>query len=133
MSSGTLRGEGHFENVDRTLRSGVETGVNYERGGRFSAFATYTLQRAVFGTDLVLASQFHPLAMDTEIPVADGSSLPGVPRHTRKFGLAARLLARLDAGFTVRAQSEHLPARRRSELARPGRDSPSPTRTGATA
>ena len=62
VSSGTLRGEGHFENVARTLRSGVETGVNYERGGRLSAFASYTLQRAVFGTDLVLASRFHPLA-----------------------------------------------------------------------
>ena len=59
----------------------------------------------MFGTDLVLASQFHPLAADTEIEVADGSSLPGVPRHSAKFGVAGRLLARLDAGFTVRAQS----------------------------
>jgi iron complex outermembrane recepter protein len=105
VSSGTLRGEGHFENVAQTLRSGVETGLNYERGGRFSAFASYTLQRAVFGTNLVLASQFHPLTSDTEIKVADGSSLPGVPRHSAKLGVAGRLLARLDAGFTVRAQS----------------------------
>ena len=105
VSSGTLRGQGHFENVDRTIRSGVETGVTYERGDRFSAFATYTLQRAVFGTDLVIASQFHPLAIDSEIPVAEGSSLPGIPRHSGKFGLAARLARRLDAGFTVRAQS----------------------------
>ena len=105
VSSGTLRGEGHFENVVRTLRSGIETGVNYERGGRLSAFASYTLQRAVFGTDLVLASQFHPLAEGTEIEVADGSSLPGVPRHSAKFGVAGRVLTRLDAGFTVRAQS----------------------------
>ncbi len=105
VSSGTLRGEGHFENVARTLRSGIETGVNYERGGRLSAFASYTLQRAVFGTDLVLASQFHPLAEDTEIEVADGSWLPGVPRHSAKFGVAGRLLPRLDAGFIVRAQS----------------------------
>ncbi len=105
VSSGTLRGEGHFENVARTLRSGVETGVNYERGGRLSAFASYTIQRAEFGTDLVLASRFHPLAEDTEIEVAEGSSLPGVPRHSGKFGVAGQLLPRLDAGFTVRAQS----------------------------
>jgi iron complex outermembrane receptor protein len=105
VSSGTLRGEGHFENVARTLRSGVETGVNYERGGRLSAFASYTIQRAEFGTDLVLASRFHPLAEGTEIEVAEGSSLPGVPRHSGKFGVAGRLLPRLDAGFTVRAQS----------------------------
>jgi iron complex outermembrane recepter protein len=105
VSSGTLRGEGHFENVARTVRRGVEAGVNYERPDRLSAFATYTLQRAVFGTDLVIASQFHPLAVDSEIPVAEGSSLPGIPRHSGKFGLAARLGARLDTGFTVRAQS----------------------------
>jgi iron complex outermembrane receptor protein len=104
VSSGTLRGEGHFENVERTVRRGVEAGVNYERADRFSAFGTYTLQRAVFGTDLVIASQFHPLAVDSEIPVAEGSSLPGIPRHSGKFGLAGRI-GRLDAGFTVRAQS----------------------------
>ena len=105
VSNGTLRGEGHFENVARTVRSGVEMGFNYERGGRLSAFASYTLQRAVFGTDLVLASPFHPLASDTEIEVAKGSSLPGVPRHSAKFGVAGRLMARLDTGVTVRAQS----------------------------
>jgi iron complex outermembrane receptor protein len=104
VSSGTLRGEGHFENVERTVRRGVEAGVNYERADRFSAFATYTLQRAVFGTDLVIASQFHPLALDSEIRVAEGSSLPGIPRHSGKLGLAGRI-GRLDAGFTVRAQS----------------------------
>src|SRR5688572_12086755 len=105
VSSGTLRGEGHFENVDSTVRRGVEAGVNYERADRLSAFATYTLQRAVFGTELVIASQFHPLAVDSEIPVAEGSSLPGVPRHSGKFGLAARLTSGLDAGFTERAQT----------------------------
>jgi iron complex outermembrane receptor protein len=104
VSSGTLRGEGHFENVDSTIRRGIEAGVNFEHTDRFSAFATYTLQRAVFGTDLVIASQFHPLAVESEIPVAEGSSLPGIPRHSGKFGLAGRI-GRLDAGFTVRAQS----------------------------
>ena len=105
VSSGTLRGEGHFENIERTIRRGIEAGVTYEQGQRFSAFATYTLQRAVFGTDLVIASRFHPLAVDAEIPVADGSSLPGVPRHSAKFGAAARIGRQVDAGFTVRAQS----------------------------
>jgi outer membrane receptor protein involved in Fe transport len=50
----------------------------------------------------------YPDKTDTdiaEIPVAEGSSLPGVPRHSGKFGLAARLTSGLDAGFTVRAQS----------------------------
>ena len=86
VSSGTLRGEGHFENVARTLRRGVEMGLNYERGGRFSAFASYTLQRAVFGTDLVLASRFHPLASNAEIEVAEGSSCRAFRSTARNSG-----------------------------------------------
>jgi len=105
VNSGALRGQGHFENVDRTVRRGVEAGVNYERGERLSAFATYTLQRAAFGTDLVIASQFHPLAADAAIQVSEGSRLPGVPTHSAKFGLASRVTPRLDTGVTVRAQS----------------------------
>ncbi len=93
-----------------------------------SAFATCTLQRAVFGTDLVIASQFHPLAIDSEIPVAEGSSLPGIPRHSRKFGLAARLAPRLDAGFTVRAQSGPYLRGDEANFLVPSRVSPSPTR-----
>lgn len=105
VNSGTLRGEGHFENIERTVRRGLEIGLNYDRGDRLSAFASYTLQRAVFGTDLVIASQFHPLAEEAAIRVETGSRLPGVPTHTAKFGLAGRIAPRLDAGVAVRAQS----------------------------
>ena len=80
-------------------------GVSVTRGERLSGFASYTLQAAVFGTDLMLPSRFHPLADDTEIHVAEGSSLPGIPLHSAKFGVAARLASRLDTGFTVKAQS----------------------------
>ena len=105
VSSGTLRGEGHFDNVARTVRRGVEAGVNYDRGDRVSVFATYTVQAGVFGTDLVIASRFHPFASNAEIPIAEGSTLPGIPRHTVKAGVSAKLTAALDAGFTVRGQS----------------------------
>jgi outer membrane receptor protein involved in Fe transport len=104
VSSGRLRGEGHFENVDRTRRRGVETSVEYA-AGRVSAFASYTFQRATFGTDLVLASPRHPLNVDAEIAVAEGDRLPGVPEHSGKAGVAVRLTGRLDVGLDVRAQS----------------------------
>jgi outer membrane receptor protein involved in Fe transport len=105
VSSGTLRGEGHFENVDQTRRSGLEATVDLRASDRLTAFVAYTLQRAVFGTDLVIASQFHPLAADSEILVTEGSRLPGVPTHSVKLGVSGLIGGGLQAGVSVRAQS----------------------------
>lgn len=105
VSSGNLRGEGHFENVDRTRRTGLEASVEVRAGSRFSAFATYTAQRAVFGTDLVIASPFHPDAEGREIVVGEGARLPGVPAHAAKAGVSGLVTSGLQVGVTVRAQS----------------------------
>jgi outer membrane receptor protein involved in Fe transport len=105
VSSGTLRGEGHFENVARTRRSGIEASVQYEIANRLSAFGAYTLQRATFGTDLRIASQFHPQADGSEITVDSGNDLPGVPAQNAKFGLAGTVTSRLTLGATLRVQS----------------------------
>jgi outer membrane receptor protein involved in Fe transport len=105
VSSGTLRGEGHFENVDRTRRTGFEASVDVRAGSRFAAFATYTAQRAVFGTDLVMASPFHPNAEGRAITVGAGARLPGVPAHSAKVGVSGLVTSGLQVGVTVRAQS----------------------------
>jgi outer membrane receptor protein involved in Fe transport len=104
VSSGTRRGEGHFQNVDRTDRKGVEASVDYGTA-RVSAFAAYTLQRATYGRALTVTSPHHPLASAGELAVAEGDRLPGVPAHVAKAGFAARAFNRLDAGATMRAQS----------------------------
>lgn len=105
VSSGTLRGEGHFENVERTRRSGVEASLEYDVPGRLTAFAAYTIQRALFGADLRIASRFHPLAENAEIFVPSGNRLPGVPTHTARFGVSAAVTSGLNLGVMVRAQS----------------------------
>lgn len=105
VSSGRLRGEGHFENVERTLRRGLEASVDYAAGERLAAFGAYTFQRAAFGSDLRIPSQFHPLAEGAEIVVEPGHRLPGIPVHSAKFGLAAFVTAGLNLGVKVRAQS----------------------------
>lgn len=105
VSSGTTRGEGHFQNVARTRRRGIEASVEYEPGRRLSAFAAYTLQRATFGTDLRIASRFHPSADEGEIAVQAGDRFPGVPAHAAKLGLSAMLSDRLNVGMNLRAQS----------------------------
>ncbi|HVH26209.1 MAG TPA: TonB-dependent receptor [Vicinamibacterales bacterium] len=104
VSSGTVSGQGHFENVPRTKRSGIEASVEYNNN-RVSVFGSYTLQRAVYGTDLELSSPQHPDAEDGVIFVEEGSRLPGVPRHSGKAGLSARLSGRLQFGVDLRAQS----------------------------
>jgi iron complex outermembrane recepter protein len=105
VSSGTLRGEGHFENVERTRRRGVEASVGYDLPNRISAFGTYTIQQATFGSDLRIASRFHPMAEESEIAVTSGSRLPGVPTHSVKFGIAGFVGGGLNLGVAVRAQS----------------------------
>jgi outer membrane receptor protein involved in Fe transport len=105
VSSGRQRGEGHFENIARTHRRGIEASFEYAPGKRLSAFGAYTLQRATFGTDLRIASPHHPLAQGGEIAVASGDWLPNVPAHSGKAGLALRFGSGLDVGADVRMQS----------------------------
>ena len=108
VSSGTLRGEGHFQNVDRTERRGIEASLAYEVADRVSAAAAYTWQRATFGVPIRIASRFHPHAERTEIAVAAGDRLPGVPAQAGKLALTAALTDRLALGLSLRAQSGHV-------------------------
>jgi iron complex outermembrane receptor protein len=105
VSSGTLRSEGHFQNVPRTRRGGLEATVEYEVAGRLSATAAYSWQRATFGVPLHIASRFHPEAHRGEIAVASGDRLPGVPAHSGKLAVTAAITDRLALGASVRAQS----------------------------
>lgn len=104
VSSGTQRGAGHFENVPETLRWGVETRLTAGAGLPVSGFVTYTFQQAEYGSDLRLASPFHPAADDGEIAVSRGDRLPGIPSHVGRAGVTAHF-APLELALTVRAQS----------------------------
>jgi len=106
ISSGALTNAGHFDNVGRTRRQGVELGVSGELGPRLRGFLSYTLVEATFETPLTLPSPQHPLAEDGEIPVEPGDRLPGVPRHNLKLGLDLAPVDRLRVGATLLASSE---------------------------
>jgi len=105
VSSGTLRGEGHFENVDRTRRRGVEATLEHQIVDRLSVAAAYTWQRATVGVPLRIASRFHPDAEASEIAVAPGSRLPGVPTRAGKLAVSGAITDRLTVGASLRAQS----------------------------
>ena len=106
VSSGTLRGEGHFENVKKTRRQGIEVSAEYQPVAHVTMFISYTRQSATFGTDLTVASPMHPDAEANEIFVPAGARIPAVPRHSGRIGLAARLMSRLQAGALLQAQSD---------------------------
>jgi iron complex outermembrane receptor protein len=105
VSSGTRRGEGHFVNVERSRRRGVEAGIGYRLGDRAMAFASYSLQRATFGTPLTIASRLHPDAIDGEIAVDGSDRMPGVPLHNGKAGVTMNVTDRIQFGADVQAQS----------------------------
>jgi outer membrane receptor protein involved in Fe transport len=108
VSSGTLRGEGHFENVDRTRRRGLEVTAAYSAANRVALSAAYTWQQAAFDSDLAIASMFHPEAIDAEIQVRPGDRLPAVPTHIAKLGFDAAVTQRLRVGASIRAHSSQL-------------------------
>ena len=87
VSSGRARGEGHFENVGRTLRRGAELSA-WSRRWR----ASYALVDATFEEHFSVASPHHPLAGDEgEIEVPPGSRIPATSRHVLKLGLTGPL------------------------------------------
>ena len=104
VSSGRVRGSGHFENVERTNRRGLEAAGEW-RAGRLTLSGTYTWQHATYGTDLEALSPVHPDADDGELHVSAGDRLPGVPAHVGRVGLLARLTGALDVGAIWRRQS----------------------------
>jgi iron complex outermembrane recepter protein len=105
VSSGALRGEGHFENVARTRRRGIEGGIEYEVANRLTAFGTITLQRAAFDTTFRVVSLFHPEGENGELSVVEGNRLPGVPSYIAKLGLTTLVTDRLNLSVNVRSQS----------------------------
>ena len=71
--------------------------------GPVSWSAAYTFLHASFGSPLVLSSPNHPDALDGEISVEAGNSIPGVPRHNLKGEVAAvldRLTLHAESGVT---------------------------------
>ena len=56
ISSGTLRSEGHFRNIERTRRRGIEANADFPIRSA-TVFAAYSFQSATFGTALPIASR----------------------------------------------------------------------------
>jgi outer membrane receptor protein involved in Fe transport len=86
VSSGAFTSQGHFANVGDTSRAGLELNAAGTLTPAFHWRSGYTWLRATFDSSLTLSSPNHPGALDGEIAVARGATIPGVPRHGFKAG-----------------------------------------------
>lgn len=98
ISAGALTNEGYFDNVGRTRRDGVELGIRGQAGERVSWFANFTSLDAAFRETVSLPSPNNPAAIDGEVLVAPGDSLPLVPEQLLKGGFRAELGERFSIG-----------------------------------
>lgn len=105
ISSGPLRGHGHFANVGTTVRQGLELAASGRAGARVRWSASYAMLDAYFATPLTVPAPNHPEAVDGEVPVERGDRLPLVPRHAGKLSVDVDLSPRLTAGASLRAVS----------------------------
>ncbi len=104
VASGTA-GRAYFRNIGATRRRGIEAGMTYT-AHRITAYVDYALTEATYRTPLTLNSPNNPsAAADGTITVLPGDNLPGVPRHSVKFGGEFQATKRLALSLYGRAVS----------------------------
>ncbi|NTV71426.1 MAG: TonB-dependent receptor [Azonexaceae bacterium] len=111
---GTSTSAGYFTNYGKTLRQGLELGLNGNLH-RVDWYANYTWLQATFRSDACLlgannstrgtTAECTGAGQDDEILVKKGNRIPGLPQHSLKFGLAWRATDWLRVGGDVQAFS----------------------------
>ncbi len=107
----TATSAGYFTNFGRTQRQGVELGAGGETS-RWRWQMHYSLVDATFRSPAMLLSPNNstrgtePGLADDEILVRPGDRIPGIPRHSLKLVVEARLDAAWSIGATLNAYSK---------------------------
>jgi outer membrane receptor protein involved in Fe transport len=98
-------GSGYFQNVGKTLRRGLELGLN-GKADKFSFAANYSYVDATFQAPFSESSASNSSADGGgNIQVGKGSSLPGVPHHSFKLRLGYDLTSAWTVGGNFVAAS----------------------------
>ncbi|WP_374241009.1 TonB-dependent receptor [Zoogloea sp.] len=111
---GTSTSAGYFTNFGKTLRQGLELGLD-GRLRRFDWYASYTWLQASFRSVACILAENNSTrgtapectanGQDDEILVRKGDRLPGLPAHSLKLGLAWRATDELRLGADLQAFS----------------------------
>jgi iron complex outermembrane receptor protein len=94
---------GFFDNVGDTLRTGIELSLS-QRLDRFRWSVEYSYIDATFDDAFIVSSPNHPVVAD-ELPVASGSSIPGIPQHQGNLGIDFPWHDRFEVGADVLVRS----------------------------
>ncbi|MBL8430091.1 MAG: TonB-dependent receptor [Dechloromonas sp.] len=111
---GTSTSAGYFTNYGKTLRQGLELGLNGSHR-RLDWYANYSWLQATFRSDACILAENNSTrgtaaectggGQDDEIHVKKGNHIPGLPKHSLKLGLAWRATDWLRIGGDVQAFS----------------------------
>jgi iron complex outermembrane recepter protein len=106
-TGGAQANVGFFDNVGDTLRAGIELGVS-QRVNRLQWSVEYSFVEATFEEAFTVNSPNHPvfddepdaaeIVGDGKLLVAEGSDIPGIPRHQINVGLDFGLTDRFTIG-----------------------------------
>jgi outer membrane receptor protein involved in Fe transport len=98
-------GSGYFQNVGKTLRQGVELGVN-GTADKFSFAANYSYVDATFQSPFSASSSANSSAdVDGNIQVSKNNTIPGIPHHTLKLRLGYKITPAWRVGSNIVATS----------------------------
>jgi outer membrane receptor protein involved in Fe transport len=109
-SHGGATSAGYFQNVGKTRRRGLETGIDFHSGA-LALGGQYTLLEATFRTPLILNSAANssaaPLTCSscTDIAVMPGDRIPGAPRHILKLVASYEFLEQWSVAAQLSGQS----------------------------
>jgi len=93
--------QGFFQNIGATRREGFEAGIGYH-GGRWSAYANYSLVQATFQSALTVPSPSNPFQDENgDIQVVPGDHMPGIPENRLKLGGDFRIIPHWTVGATL--------------------------------
>lgn len=91
VSAGPGLGTGFFRNVGETRRQGIELGVGGDTGWA-NWFVNYSYIEATFQETFVVTSENHPNAVNDQITVNPGDTIPGIPEHNIGAGFDIEIL-----------------------------------------
>jgi iron complex outermembrane receptor protein len=113
-SGGPQANVGFFANVGDTRRRGIELGIAQELS-RVRWFIEYSYIEATFDTPFIVNSPNHPIFDDApdapqivgedKLLVADGATIPGIPKHQANVGIDFSVGERLSIGADVQLRS----------------------------
>lgn len=98
QQAGSIASRGYFINIDKTIRKGLELGVNHSLGDLHYQLS-YSYLDATYGSSFTSFSPFNPQGANRQ--VNSGDDIPGHAKHVVKANVDYRLNDNLSTGLEL--------------------------------